>query len=108
MSLKIYLLLINGQNEEERRRNHMNSIKISKAVSTILPSATIAVTDRAEELIRKGIDIIAFAEGEPDFGTPDNIKKAADIAMRKISVRKCDRIQAFANHCFKWCKTGVI
>ncbi len=83
MSLKIYLLLINGQNEEERRRNHMNSIKISKAVSTILPSATIAVTDRAEELIRKGIDIIAFAEGEPDFGTPDNIKKAADIAMQK-------------------------
>ena len=56
---------------------------VSSNVSKISPSATIAVEAKANELIAKGIDIISFAEGEPDFDTPENIKASAAQAMQE-------------------------
>ena len=56
---------------------------VSSNVSEISPSATIAVEAKANELIAKGIDIISFAEGEPDFDTPDNIKNHAIQAIQE-------------------------
>ena len=55
---------------------------ISSIISKISPSATIAVAAKADELKRKGIKIISFATGEPDFDTSENIKEAADQAMK--------------------------
>jgi aspartate aminotransferase len=49
----------------------------------IKPSPTIAVTQKARELKAAGKDVIALGAGEPDFDTPDNIKKAAVKAIRK-------------------------
>lgn len=43
----------------------------------ISPSATLAINAKAKELKAKGIDVISFAVGEPDFDTPEHIKKAA-------------------------------
>lgn len=43
----------------------------------ISPSVTMAITAKAAELRSKGIDIISFSVGEPDFPTPANIRKVA-------------------------------
>ncbi|MCR4443030.1 MAG: pyridoxal phosphate-dependent aminotransferase [Peptococcaceae bacterium] len=55
---------------------------ISPTVSAINPSATCSTAEKAAEMKRKGINIIEFAEGEPDFDTPENIKKAAVQALK--------------------------
>lgn len=52
-------------------------MKLSKLARTLKPSATLAITAKAKELRSKGIDIIGFGAGEPDFDTPENIKLAA-------------------------------
>lgn len=37
--------------------------------------------NRAKELARQGVDVLSFAAGEPDFDTPDRIKRAAIDAL---------------------------
>ena len=54
---------------------------ISNKLKRIKPSPTIAVTQKARELKASGKDIIGLGAGEPDFDTPDNIKKAAIKAI---------------------------
>lgn len=56
--------------------------ELSARVRNVKPSATLAVTARVRELTAQGRDIIGFGTGEPDFGTPDNIKDAAIGALR--------------------------
>ena len=46
-------------------------------------SATLAVGAKAAAARAKGHDVIAFAMGEPDFDTPDNIKRVAIAALEK-------------------------
>ncbi len=41
------------------------------------PSPTLALTARAQELRRQGIDVLSFTAGEPDFDTPDFAKTGA-------------------------------
>ncbi len=55
---------------------------ISNSLKRIKPSPTIAVTQKARELKAAGKDVIALGAGEPDFDTPNNIKKAAVKAIR--------------------------
>ncbi|MFY9589426.1 pyridoxal phosphate-dependent aminotransferase [Rickettsia endosymbiont of Halotydeus destructor] len=50
---------------------------ISKRLSAIKPSPTLAVVKKTLELKKAGVDIISLGAGEPDFDTPDNIKEAA-------------------------------
>jgi aspartate aminotransferase len=50
---------------------------ISKRLSLIKPSPTLAVVQKAAQLKKDGRDIISLGAGEPDFDTPDNIKAAA-------------------------------
>jgi len=54
---------------------------ISKIVSQIKPSATLAITAKAKKMKKDGIDVIGFGAGEPDFDTPSNIKEAAKKAL---------------------------
>ena len=54
---------------------------ISKSVSAIVPSAAEETSFLANKLKRQGVDVISFAQGEPDFDTPDHIKKAAIKAI---------------------------
>ncbi|MGJ3262231.1 MAG: pyridoxal phosphate-dependent aminotransferase [Salinarimonas sp.] len=56
---------------------------LSDALSRIKPSATIVVTQKARDLRAAGRDVIGLSVGEPDFDTPDNIKKAAIAAIRR-------------------------
>ena len=55
---------------------------ISDSLKRIKPSPTIAVTQKAKELQAAGKDVIGLGAGEPDFDTPDNIKKAAIDAIQ--------------------------
>lgn len=57
------------------------SIILSSKLSSVKPSATIAVTTKAKELRAMGKDVIGLGAGEPDFDTPDNIKQAAINAI---------------------------
>ncbi len=56
---------------------------IADALLRVKPSATIAVTQKARDLKAAGRDIISLSVGEPDFDTPDNIKKAAIAAIER-------------------------
>jgi aspartate aminotransferase len=50
-------------------------------LSVIEPSPTLAVSAKAKALKAKGIDVISFGAGEPDFDTPVHIKEAAKKAL---------------------------
>ena len=56
---------------------------LSEAIGRIKPSPTIAISDLAKKLKAEGRDIIALSAGEPDFDTPDNIKRAAIAAIER-------------------------
>jgi aspartate aminotransferase len=56
---------------------------LSDSIGRIKPSPTIAISDFAKKLKAEGRDIIALSAGEPDFDTPDNIKKAAIKAIER-------------------------
>jgi aspartate aminotransferase len=58
-------------------------MKVSQRAKAVAPSATLAVTNRANELKAQGIDIVGFGAGEPDFDTPEYIKEAAIKAMKE-------------------------
>ena len=54
---------------------------VSNNLKKIKPSPTLAVTQKARELKAAGKNVIGLGAGEPDFDTPDNIKKAAIAAI---------------------------
>ena len=54
----------------------------SKRTSCLAPSATLAISGKIKELIRKGEDAISFGAGEPDFVTPSHIGEAAIKAIK--------------------------
>ena len=59
----------------------MPNITLSKCVSRIKESPTLAITAKAAKLKAEGKDIIGLAAGEPDFDTPNFIKEAAIKAI---------------------------
>ena len=54
---------------------------IADSLNRIQPSATIAVSTKARQLMAQGRDIISLSAGEPDFDTPRHIKEAAKRAL---------------------------
>ena len=61
--------------------------RISVKVDQIKPSATIAVSMQAMNLIAQGKDIISLGAGEPDFDTPEHIRDAAIAAIHAGKTR---------------------
>jgi aspartate aminotransferase len=55
---------------------------LTARIKQIKPSPTLAIDTKAKSMLAKGIDIVNFGIGEPDFDTPDNIKEAAIKAIR--------------------------
>ena len=64
------------------------STTVSDRLNRIQPSPTSAISDRARQLRAMGQDVISLSQGEPDFGTPDHIKTAAEIAIRDGHTRR--------------------
>ncbi|MXV35531.1 MULTISPECIES: pyridoxal phosphate-dependent aminotransferase [unclassified Saccharibacter] len=56
----------------------------------ILPSQTIAITQKARALKAEGRDIISLSAGEPDFDTPDFVKQAAIEAINRGETKYTD------------------
>ena len=54
---------------------------LSEKITSLPVSATLAMAAKARQLRAKGIDVIGLSLGEPDFNTPDFIKKAAIKAI---------------------------
>ncbi|HTN01584.1 MAG TPA: pyridoxal phosphate-dependent aminotransferase [Planctomycetaceae bacterium] len=59
----------------------MSAYRLSAAVQTLKPSATLAAAAKAKELKSKGVTVYDFTLGEPDFITPAHIRQAAVAAM---------------------------
>jgi len=60
----------------------MSPFPVSENVARMQSSATMAAMQAAEALRAAGANVCDFGAGEPDFDTPDNIKQAAERAMR--------------------------
>jgi len=56
-------------------------MEFPEKISQLKPSPTLAITAKAKEMKKKGIDVIGFGAGETDFDTPDHIKAAAIKAV---------------------------
>ena len=56
---------------------------LSNRIQKVKPSATITISAKAMELRANGVDVISLSAGEPDFYTPEHIKKAAIEAINK-------------------------
>lgn len=60
----------------------MDSImRISQRCQRVTGSLTLAIDAKAKEMKQKGIDVVGFGAGEPDFDTPEHIRKAAKDAL---------------------------
>lgn len=57
------------------------ALTLSKKAQAVKPSSTLAITAKAKELRAKGIDVVGFGAGEPDFNTPENV---CDVAIEAI------------------------
>ena len=54
---------------------------ISQRARSLKPSPTLAIAAKEKALRAQGLDIVGFGAGEPDFDTPNHIKKAAIDAI---------------------------
>ncbi len=57
--------------------------KLSDRVNRISESPTMVVLQAAAALKAKGVDVADFGAGEPDFPTPEHIKRAAIQALEQ-------------------------
>lgn len=58
-------------------------MELADRVNRIEASATLAVLMEKEKLTARGIDVVDFGPGEPDFPTPEHIKRAAIKAIEE-------------------------
>jgi aspartate aminotransferase len=58
-------------------------VRLTERINRIQISPTAAVIAEADKLKARGVDIADFGPGEPDFPTPDHIKKAAIRAIEQ-------------------------
>src|SRR5262245_15606586 len=54
---------------------------IARRAASLSPSLTLAIDAKAKAMKAEGLDVVGFGAGEPDFDTPDHIKKAAVDAL---------------------------
>ena len=54
---------------------------IARRAASLSPSLTLAIDAKAKAMKAAGEDVVGFGAGEPDFDTPDHIKKAAADAL---------------------------
>ena len=56
-------------------------IPLSHRAQSLKPSGTLAIAAKARSLAKSGADVLNFSLGEPDFDTPELIRKAAADAL---------------------------
>lgn len=91
--------------------NRRMKSRLSRRISAVAPSATLAVSAKARELAEQGVDVVSFGAGEPDFDTPRPIIDAAvaalcggDTRYPPVNGRKPLR-EAIARYLRQYCET---
>ena len=56
-------------------------MEISARAGQLTPSLTLSIDSKAKAMKAEGIDVCGFGAGEPDFDTPEHIKRAAIEAL---------------------------
>src|ERR1700756_3058213 len=56
-------------------------MEISERAAQLTPSLTLSIDSKAKAMKAEGIDVCGFGAGEPDFDTPEHIKKACIEAL---------------------------
>ena len=55
--------------------------QLSDRLNRLAPSATLAMSQKSNEMKAQGVDVINMSVGEPDFNSPDHIKEAGKKAI---------------------------
>ena len=63
-------------------KGRFKSMGIAKRAQAIKPSPTLAIAAKAKAMKARGIDVVDFGVGEPDFDTPENVKQAGIKAIQ--------------------------
>lgn len=61
--------------------------RLASRLDVVAPSATLTINAKAQALRAQGIDVISFGAGEPDFDTPEYIRRAAKRAIDEGQTR---------------------
>lgn len=61
----------------------MAELILSETLSRVKPSPTLVVSQKARELKARGVDVISLGAGEPDFDTPEHVKRAGIEAIKR-------------------------
>ncbi|EQD53373.1 aspartate aminotransferase, partial [mine drainage metagenome] len=64
-----------------------STIRLSHRLTQLAPSPTLAIAAKAAEMKNSGQPVINLSAGEPDFDTPEPIRKAALLAMESGQTR---------------------
>ncbi|MGC2626786.1 MAG: pyridoxal phosphate-dependent aminotransferase [Candidatus Udaeobacter sp.] len=56
-------------------------MEISERAAQLTPSLTLSIDSKAKAMKAEGLDVCGFGAGEPDFDTPEHIKRAAIEAL---------------------------
>lgn len=65
-------------------------MKVSERSKLVKPSVTLALAAKAQAMRARGVDLVNFTAGEPDFDTPQRIKDAAVQALKKGMTKYTD------------------
>jgi len=65
-------------------------MKLSARSKLVKPAVTLALAAKAQVLRAQGLDLANFTAGEPDFDTPQRIKDAAIVALKKGMTKYTD------------------
>jgi len=61
--------------------DYIIAMEISERAAQLTPSLTLSIDSKAKAMKAEGIDVCGFGAGEPDFDTPEHIKRAAIEAL---------------------------
>jgi aspartate aminotransferase len=67
-----------------------DDLRLARRLEAVSVSPTLAVMMEARALRERGVDVIDFGPGEPDFDTPENIKRAAVAALQSNQTHYTD------------------
>src|ERR1700761_9766693 len=56
-------------------------MELAQRATILTPSLTLSIDSKAKAMKAEGIDVCGFGAGEPDFDTPEHIKRAAIEAI---------------------------
>jgi aspartate aminotransferase len=68
----------------------LSGLRLSRRVAELVPSSTAAVGKAAKALAARGVDVVDFGIGEPDFPTPEFVSTAGIDAIRSGHTKYTD------------------